>query len=137
MEPTEDEIEAIVSGEQEIVMEKRLGRTRLPDGAIDLSQWLRDGLEVYNLFVHMKPLFFAMLAAQPDREFRMSGREANKIEKDARRLRLTIREEDIGTPSKGDFDRVLIAQLVPPGGPVKQGYGDDDWKPGDEPPVSR
>ena len=59
---------------REAVVEKTLGGYILPDHAVDLSAWLRDGLEVYNLFVQMKPLFFQMLEALGG-EFTMSGKK--------------------------------------------------------------
>ncbi len=136
-EERDEAIEAMVSGESEVVIEKRLGRTRLPDGALDLSQWIRDGLDVYNLFVYMKPLFYAMLASMPEQTFRMSWKASGKVERDAQRYRLRLREEQVGSSSEPDYDRILVAQLVPPGAPVKKGYGDEDWVPPEDRPLSR
>lgn len=127
----------MVSGESEVVIEKRLGRTRLPDGALDLSQWIRDGRDVYNLFVYMKPLFYAMLRSMPEQTFRMSWKEAGKVERDQQRYRLSLREEQVGASGDPDYDRILVAELVPPGAPVKKGYGDEDWLPPEDRPDSQ
>ena len=97
-----------MSGMSEVVVEKTMGKYRLPDNAVDLEEWLRDGLDVYNLFIFMKPLFFQMLEALGG-EFRGSGRKAS----DERGLRrLTIREEDVnGKPGDEGWDRLMVATL--------------------------
>ena len=94
-------------GWREGVIEQRtLGGYHLPDHAIDLEVWLRDGLEVYNLFVLMKPLFFQMLDALGG-EFEAPY---SKINVDGKGWRVTMGER---VPDGGDSitDRVIFARL--------------------------
>lgn len=78
-----------------VIIEKRFSRYRLPDEAIDLSAWLKDGMAVYNLFQLMKPAFFAMLRANGG-TFEFSWKEANDLEL-TERIRFTPRVVDDGT----------------------------------------
>jgi hypothetical protein len=91
----------------EVVVEKRLGKYRLPDDAVDLETWLRDGLEVYNLFVMMKPLFFEMLEALGG-EFKASNLKMNE---DPHTRRLLIRQVEVGKPGDEGYDHLTIASL--------------------------
>ena len=90
-----------------LVIEKALGKYRLPDAAIDIEAWLRDGLEVYNLFVLMKPLFFEMLAALGG-EFEFSARAANE---DPHTRRLTTGEREVGKLGEEGYDVMIFARL--------------------------
>ena len=90
-----------------LVIEKTLGKYRLPDSAVDLEAWLRDGLEVYNLFVLMKPLFFEMLDALGG-SFECSARAANE---DPHTRRLTTGEREIGKLGEEGYDRMIFARL--------------------------
>lgn len=102
----------------EVVVERSLGgRYRLPDNAVDLEAWLRDGLEVYNLFVLMKPLFFEMLAAQPGAAFEYSARKAN-ADPHVRRLRMGERREA--------EDSIVWARLVE-ADPADETIADPGW----------
>lgn len=92
---------------EEIVVEKTHGKYRLPDRAIDLEEWLRDGLEVYNLFVYMKPIFFQMLESMPDMQFTGSMRKANE---DKLKFRLTIVPEAINK-YEGEYDELVHVRL--------------------------
>jgi hypothetical protein len=96
-----------------LVVEKSLGKYRLPDSAVDMEAWLRDGLEVYNLFVFMKPLFFEMLDALGG-EFEVSARAVNE---DPHTRRLTVGEREVGEWGKEGYDRLLFARLTEVGEP--------------------
>lgn len=92
---------------EEVTIRKELGGYWLPDGSIDIAAWLRDGLEVYNLFVLMKPMFFQMLEAHGG-EF---SARYDKINGDGKRWSLTMGER---VPEGGDSitDREIFATLV-------------------------
>lgn len=90
-----------------LVVEKTLGKYRLPDHAVDLEAWLKDGLEVYNLFILMKPLFFEMLAALGG-SFEYSARASNE---DPHTRRLTTGEWEVGKPGEEGHDYMIYARL--------------------------
>jgi hypothetical protein len=96
-----------------LVVEKSLGKYRMLDAAVDLSAWLRDGLEVYNLFVLMKPLFFEMLEAHGG-EFEVSARKVND---DPLTRRLTVGDREVGEPGHNNHDRMIFARLTETGVP--------------------
>ena len=96
-----------------LVIEKALGKYRLPDAAVDLEAWLRDGLEVYNLFVLMKPMFFEMLAALGG-SFECSARAANA---DPHTRRLTTGEREVGKLGEEGYDWMIFARLSEVGEP--------------------
>jgi len=91
----------------EVTIERSFGGYRLPDDAIDLEAWLRDGLAVYNLFVYMKPVFFQMLEAHGG-EFRASWVKANE---DKLVWRAGFREEEVGEPGEPGYDRAIVVTL--------------------------
>lgn len=89
-----------------MTIHKEISGYRLPDHSIDLSAWLRDGLEVYNLFVLMKPLFFQMLESLGG-DFEAAY---SKVNDDGKRWSLEMGER---VPEGGDSinDRVIFATL--------------------------
>lgn len=84
----------------------------LPDHAVDLDTWLRDGMEVYNILVYMKPLFFQMLEALGGK-FEGSWAKANE---DRLKYRVKFASRSVGTLGEGDYDEKIMVEryLAPP-----------------------
>lgn len=101
----------------EVVIEQTLGHYRLPDNAVDIQEWLKDGTDIYNLFTMMHPLFFQMLEALGGKFSGSAIKAANQREN--RTQRLILRAETIGKFGEEGYDHLYVAELreVPPSRP--------------------